>query len=88
LSTITTGGASLSLCFSLSLLLSLALSLEGNRASLPTRFPVDLTLLMAEEKGMVVDQEGYDASMAEQKVFSSSLLLPSLELSDTQVYEP
>ena len=29
---------------------------------------MDLTLLMAEEKGMIVDQEGYDASMAEQMV--------------------
>ncbi|KAJ1493096.1 alanyl-tRNA synthetase [Baffinella frigidus] len=33
-------------------------------------FPVDLTLLMAEEKGMIVDQEGYDVAMAEQKAKS------------------
>ena len=33
-------------------------------------FPIDLTLLMAEEKGMVVDQDGYDAAMAEQKAKS------------------
>ena len=33
-------------------------------------FPVDLTLLMAEEKGMNVDQEGYEAAMAAQKAKS------------------
>jgi len=33
-------------------------------------FPVDLTLLMAEEKGMTVDNNGYEAAMAAQKAKS------------------